>query len=640
MSRALLYGLWGAALLAVATGCKTSSTSASSSGASTPSAIAPETKTGPVFQDRDNLCEVYDKLSEYMFETHLSRQPSEKPAMSKASFDRVLSEFSDYLSDDATARDAWTPIEANARASGINDCKAYLMLLDAMFANPSIRAAFDMGANEGKKFRVGMIRYAISDLARSMDGISFYLSPSDASSASGSRSQHWGTGLRLLERSDYLLGRKPRYVVVRGLWPDSANQAQSALLTRARIHAIEFVDNEAIATLREKAPEALVESEGRVFVKVSHLRFSSTQSLLNDLDTDDSSRRGQIGVLLQSPADGFASTRTVTLHVGGYTPLPVEAAALPLPGGRFATYLRLTSFMHDYLSDVMKNEISRVEQEIRDRGVEPSGLVLDLRGNGGGSVDQVDRVLSIFMKSGTVFAHKEGTQASFKQEAVASMPQGSQNGKPTVLWSFKIKYGSSDFFHGRKNVVVLVDRNSASAAEMTPAALHDYKKAWIVGERTFGKGVGMLGVSPPEPIGGDLSINNTYTYAPSGHSYLMDSYFIDAKFVDPVNEEQDRIISEAPTGNYPYGIEYDFQRATKNGSFAISKPAPPKQSLLPTPDEESWIDDGLAATLRAFQPVRPASCASTPATDKAFLEENDCLLDVGLLYLDRIVQSR
>lgn len=93
-------------------------------------------------------------------------------------------------------------------------------------------------------------------------------------------------------------------------------------------------------------------------------------------------------------------------------------------------------------------------------------LVLDLKNNGGGLVGQAFRVAQTFLESGqTVFTQKgrlDGTNEPFRAE----------NPNPE-----------------RMPVVVLVNRNSASASEILAGALQDHDRALIVGENTFGKGL-------------------------------------------------------------------------------------------------------------------------------------------------------
>ena len=109
-------------------------------------------------------------------------------------------------------------------------------------------------------------------------------------------------------------------------------------------------------------------------------------------------------------------------------------------------------------------EFAEAMKRLRAQGMKE--LVLDLKNNGGGLVSQAYRVANSFLSSGqTVFTQigrLEGTSENYRAENAApeSMP-----------------------------VVVLVNRNSASASEILAGALQDHDRALIVGENTFGKGL-------------------------------------------------------------------------------------------------------------------------------------------------------
>jgi len=122
-----------------------------------------------------------------------------------------------------------------------------------------------------------------------------------------------------------------------------------------------------------------------------------------------------------------------------------------------AGYVALSRF-----GDRAGTELDAALAELRDDGVR--GIVLDLRGNGGGYGDQATAVASAFLKSGPVFTTRERTGAASVANA---------SGKP--IWT-----GS---------LAVLVDHDTASAAEIVAGALQDDRAATIVGVRTFGKGV-------------------------------------------------------------------------------------------------------------------------------------------------------
>ncbi len=93
------------------------------------------------------------------------------------------------------------------------------------------------------------------------------------------------------------------------------------------------------------------------------------------------------------------------------------------------------------------------------------GIVLDLRSNGGGLVEEAQLIASIFVAKGTIVSTRGRTQPS--QTLIAT----------------------GDAIPADIPVVVLVDSNTASAAEIVTAALQDHRRATVVGTHTFGKGV-------------------------------------------------------------------------------------------------------------------------------------------------------
>jgi carboxyl-terminal processing protease len=120
------------------------------------------------------------------------------------------------------------------------------------------------------------------------------------------------------------------------------------------------------------------------------------------------------------------------------------------------------------------------------------GLVLDLRANGGGLVEEAQLIASTFIPSGTIVSTRGRNQPSVALKAVGgAIPR-------------KIP------------MVVLVDSNTASAAEIVTAALQDHHRATVVGTHTFGKGV----FQEEEPLsnGGALDITVGEYFTPNGRN--------------------------------------------------------------------------------------------------------------------------
>jgi carboxyl-terminal processing protease len=120
------------------------------------------------------------------------------------------------------------------------------------------------------------------------------------------------------------------------------------------------------------------------------------------------------------------------------------------------------------------------------------GIVLDLRSNGGGLVEEAQLITSVFVDKGTIVSTRGRSQPS-----------------QTLL-------ATGDAIPGSIPVVVLVDGGTASAAEIVTAALQDHRRATVVGTHTFGKGV----FQEQEPLsnGGALEITVGEYFTPAGRN--------------------------------------------------------------------------------------------------------------------------
>jgi carboxyl-terminal processing protease len=120
------------------------------------------------------------------------------------------------------------------------------------------------------------------------------------------------------------------------------------------------------------------------------------------------------------------------------------------------------------------------------------GIVLDLRANGGGLVEEARLIASIFIPKGTIVTTRGRTQ-------------------PTDTLT-----AAGDAISTSIPIVVLVDSNTASASEIVTAALQDHRRATVVGAHTFGKGV----FQEEEPLsnGGALDITVGEYFTPDGRN--------------------------------------------------------------------------------------------------------------------------
>jgi len=148
-------------------------------------------------------------------------------------------------------------------------------------------------------------------------------------------------------------------------------------------------------------------------------------------------------------------------------------------------YIRITRF-----SQTTANEMETALLGLEQKGME--GLILDLRNNFGGLLDQAVRVSDMFIEGG--------------KEIVST--RGRNKG------SNKTFYSTNQFTHPLYPLVVLVNSVTASGAEILAGAIQDHDRGLIAGERTFGKG--LVQNIEPLPMGCSLILTTQKYYTPSG----------------------------------------------------------------------------------------------------------------------------
>jgi carboxyl-terminal processing protease len=165
--------------------------------------------------------------------------------------------------------------------------------------------------------------------------------------------------------------------------------------------------------------------------------------------------------------------------------VPVVEASMERSGGKEVAHVRLSSF-----SSGAHGEVRQAVDRLLERGAE--GVVLDLRDNGGGLLNEAVLVSSVFVADGTIVSTKGRKRPKRVFEATGNAID-------------------SDI-----PVAVLVDGESASASEIVAGALQDRERAKVVGTRTFGKGVfqEVRGLSN----GGALDITVGEYFTPDGRN--------------------------------------------------------------------------------------------------------------------------
>lgn len=148
-------------------------------------------------------------------------------------------------------------------------------------------------------------------------------------------------------------------------------------------------------------------------------------------------------------------------------------------------YIALTQFTENCSAEVRKALIA-----LKDKGAR--SFIIDLRGNGGGLLSEAVNIVNLFVPKGLTIVETKG------KVTAANSSYATQN-EPLDLTS---------------PICVLVNANTASAAEILSGSLQDLDRAVVVGSRTFGKG---LVQSPRElPYNGSLKLTTSKYYIPSG----------------------------------------------------------------------------------------------------------------------------
>jgi carboxyl-terminal processing protease len=179
-------------------------------------------------------------------------------------------------------------------------------------------------------------------------------------------------------------------------------------------------------------------------------------------------------------------------------------------------------------------------------------LVLDLRGNPGGILQEAAAVADRFLHKGQMIVSHHG-RASQEQR-------------------FYVRRGEKG---PEYPIVILVDRGTASAAEILSGALQDHDRAWILGENTFGKGL----VQAPYQLAGNTALLLTIAkyYTPSGRliqrDYAHKSFFDYYNRRDGKNNDQD--MHHTDGGRTVYGGD----GITPDEKYAAAKLTPLERQL-------------------------------------------------------------
>ena len=201
--------------------------------------------------------------------------------------------------------------------------------------------------------------------------------------------------------------------------------------------------------------------------------------------------RGELGTRVAVTVErvGLAEPLTVTIERG--------AVDLPSISGTFLVaptigYVALSRGFHSTTSDELSSSIGKL------KAAGMTSLILDLRGNPGGFLDQAIRVADKLLHEGQTIVSVRGREGR------------------TATRDWLAESGSPETFP----IVVLIDESSASASEIVAGAIQDHDRGLIIGEPSFGKG--LVQTIFPLRSGAGLTLTTARYYTPSGRLIQRD----------------------------------------------------------------------------------------------------------------------
>lgn len=190
-------------------------------------------------------------------------------------------------------------------------------------------------------------------------------------------------------------------------------------------------------------------------------------------------------------------------------------------------YIRISSFNEDIDKDITK-AVEKAQKKLKNK---LAGIVIDVRNNPGGLLDQAVKVSDLFLEQGEIVSTR------------------SRNEEDTLKYSATKGDIAKDL-----PIVVMINEGSASAAEILAGALQDHHRAVILGQKSFGKG--SVQTILPLRNNGAMRITTARYYTPSGRS-------IQAKGIEPDIAVKQAKLEEIDTSDWNIS-EASLKGALKN----------------------------------------------------------------------------
>jgi len=278
----------------------------------------------------------------------------------------------------------------------------------------------------------------------------------------------------------------------------------------------------------------------------------------------------------------------------------------------------------DKFSEATSAEVDSSVKFLATKGAK--GVIIDLRGNGGGILDEAFSMSNIFLPKGKELLSVRG-RGEFQRYVAESNPTA-----PDIP------------------LVVMVDGGTASASEIVAGALQDYDRALILGQTSFGKGL----VQSVYNLDGGyaLKITSGKWYTPSGRSIQKERKFIDGQFVEvtPDSMETDsarkaRPIFKSESGRVVYGggaitpdvmVPYD---TVTTAEFTLARALLSKRTEMENAvsgfalEQRGKVKSDFKVTQEWRNEIFTRLTAQGVKLDRA-------MYDAGVSWLDRTIENR
>ena len=299
---------------------------------------------------------------------------------------------------------------------------------------------------------------------------------------------------------------------------------------------------------------------------ITHLNGNSVQGL--SLQDAVEQMRGERGTAIRITIRREGTDRPIDLSITRAVIRP-QVVRFRLEGNDIG-YIRLTSF-NERTESGLRNAMTQLRQQA---GGNLRGIVLDLRNNPGGLLDQAVQVSDDFLNQGEIVSTR------------ARRPEDAQR------WNAR----AGDIAEGLP-VVVLINSGSASASEIVAGALQDHRRAIIMGVKSFGKG--SVQTVMPIPGNGAMRLTTARYYTPSGRSIQGTGIEPDIEVL--ATREDAQQVAAARRDR-----EADLRRALTNDNnapgHAALPPLPPLNLPAGVADQVQRMPPEGAA---AFDPTKP-----------------------------------